>query len=60
MLSRFDAVDLSDNVSEYTKVTGRLDLVYFAPLLDSLCSITLRTLSTVIPVYKEPSEHLTI
>ncbi len=44
----------------YTRRTGRRDLVYFAALLDVLCSVIRRCTSVVIPVYKDMSEHSTM
>lgn len=53
-----EAVERLRNFLEYTSFTGRRERVYFAPTREELCSITLRSISTVIPVYNVPSEHL--
>lgn len=43
--------------SAYASVTGLRVRVYFAPFKEALCSSSLRAMSVVTPVYKEPSAH---
>ena len=56
LYSSLEASALLSNSQDHFKITGVLERVYLAPLLE-LCTVSLLLISVVIPVYKVPSEH---